>query len=410
MVTSTSVAFKRVTLEAQSGEDMTMDIRLPNVPELHELPEVGEAEGCIQCMQGSKLVLFITGKCHWACDYCPLSDTRRESPFMYANERRCSNFEEVIEEAKAMRATGAGITGGDPIMDFEHTLEGIRCLRNEFGPDFHMHMYTSIAFRSEWAVRLKEAGLDEIRFHLLDFKLKPYLEVIRASSNAGIFTGVEVPCPPDMEAEMFQLLEDLRDTGIHFLNLNELEITLGNQENMEVRGFNLSDGITAGAAGSSELAVRLKNRVRAAESSFPDPEDGELRDSYGFHLKYCTAVYKDAGQLRRRFLRRGEATISPHETLTDDGTLLFGAIYCSNEDAEDYIEELMHECGIPSSFLHHDMENSRIEIPLLLAEEIAGDVHSPVALVEVHPTHERMEMTLVWLNENRPTDYSNDGD
>ena len=109
--------------------------------------------------------------------------------------------------------------------------------------------------------------------------------MIRASSDAGIFTGVQVPCPPDMEEKMFQLLEDLRGTGVDFLNLNELEITLGNQENMEVRGFNLSDGITAGAAGSSELAVRLKNRVRAAESAIPDPEDGELRESYGFHLK-----------------------------------------------------------------------------------------------------------------------------
>ena len=192
--------------------------------------------------------------------------------------------------------------------------------------------------------------------------------------------------------------------------MNELEITLGNQENMEVRGFNLSDGITAGAAGSSELAVRLKNRVRAAESSFADPEDGELRESYGFHLKYCTAVYKDAGQLRRRFLRRGEATIAPHETLTDDGTLLFGAIYCSEEDAENHIRELMDECGIPSSFLHHDVENNRIEVPLLLAEEVAEEVHSPVALVEVHPTHERMEMTLVWLNDNRPNDFRVDDD
>lgn len=384
---------------------MAMEIRLPNIPDLHELPEVGEAEGCIQCMQGSKMVLFITGKCHWACDYCPLSDTRRESPYMYANERQCSNFDEVIEEAKAMNATGAGITGGDPIMDFEHTLEGIRRLRNEFGITFHLHMYTSIAFRPEWAEKLKEAGLDEIRFHLLDFTLEPYLEVLRKSSEAGLFTGVEIPCPPDMEDEMFQLLEDLRETGIHFLNLNELEITLGNQENMEVRGFNLSNGITAGAAGSSELATRLKNRVRAAESGIPDPEDGEIRGAYGYHLKYCTSVYKDAGQLRRRFLRRGEATLAPHETLTEDGTLLFGAIYCSSEDASEHIKEIMDVCGLPRTFIHHDEKNERIEIPLMLAEDIAEDVHSPIALVEVHPTHERMEMTLVWLNNHRPDDF-----
>ena len=71
---------------------------------------------------------------------------------------------------------------------------------------------------------------------------------------------------------------------------------------------------------------------------------------------------------------------------------------------------MIHECEIPSTFLHHDIENNRIEVPLLLAEEIAGEVNSPVALVEVHPTHERMEMTLVWLNENRPNDFRNHDD
>ena len=90
---------------------------------------------------------------------------------------------------------------------------------------------------------------------------------------------------------------------------------------------------------------------------------------------------------------------APHFNIDFEGALLkYGS------------EELIDECGVPSTFLHHDIENNRIEIPLLLAEEIAGDVHSPVALVEVHPTHERMEMTLVWLNENRPVDFSNDDD
>ena len=44
--------------------------------------ESGEAEGCVQCQKGRRL----SRKCHWGCDYCPLSDNRRESPDMFANE------------------------------------------------------------------------------------------------------------------------------------------------------------------------------------------------------------------------------------------------------------------------------------------------------------------------------------
>ena len=99
---------------------------LPQIRDIPETPDTSDCEGCIQCQMGSKLVLFITGHCHWRCDYCPLSETRREIDFMYANERPCESFDDVIEEARDMRATGAGITGGDPLMAKERSIEGIK--------------------------------------------------------------------------------------------------------------------------------------------------------------------------------------------------------------------------------------------------------------------------------------------
>ena len=201
---------------------MSVSLPLSQTESLPEAAEEGDSEGCIQCQMGSKLVLFITGNCHWRCDYCPLSETRRDIDHMFANERRCENFDEVIEEARAMRATGAGITGGDPLMARERTLEGIRALKAEFGPSFHLHMYTSIPFRVEWAAEFAEAGLDEIRFHFLDLNSGEYRDVIAACSDAGMETGVELPCEPDKEAELVQLLENLREFRINFLNLNEL--------------------------------------------------------------------------------------------------------------------------------------------------------------------------------------------
>ena len=161
---------------------MTFSVRLPNVPDLPEPAIADDTEGCIQCQMGSKLVLFITGHCHWMCDYCPLSENRREIDWMFANERRVEigDWDAVIEEARAMNATGAGITGGDPVMARERVLEACKILKNEFGDDFHLHMYTSIPFKAECARDFAEAGLYEIRFHFLDLEFEKYTETMAA--------------------------------------------------------------------------------------------------------------------------------------------------------------------------------------------------------------------------------------
>tara|TARA_B100001093_G_scaffold224852_2_gene215469 strand:+ start:21842 stop:22936 length:1095 start_codon:yes stop_codon:yes gene_type:complete len=361
-----------------------MTMSLPMATEI--LPaEAGEAEGCVQCQRGSKMVLFVTGKCHWGCDYCPLSDNRRESPDMFANERRCTTWDEVIEEGHAMNATGTGITGGDPMLDLEKSLEAVRQLKSAFGETHHVHIYTSIPFKAERAKDFGEAGLDEIRFHLLDGTVGKYLSVMQACRDADINVGVELPCEPDKENQLFALLDELDSSPVQFLNLNELEITVGNQENMDVRGFNLSGGITAAAEGSAELALRLK------EASQP----------LDFHLKFCSARFKDAGQLRARFRRRGQATLRPYEVLTNDDTIAFGAIPTDLDDAHDDIAELRREMGIAEGWIRYDAQHKRIELPLALAEELSEVVHVPVQLVEVHPTHDRLEVGLVHLNDHR---------
>ena len=171
---------------------------------------------------------------------------------MFANERRCSNFDEVIEEGRAMKATGTGITGGDPMLDFDKTVEAVKALKAAFGSEHHIHCYTSIPIKPEQATELGEAGLDELRFHLLDLSIERYLESVTAADKAGICVGIELPAEPDKEEKLLALLEELNDSPVQFLNLNELEITVGNQENMDVRGFNLAGGITAAEGCSAE--------------------------------------------------------------------------------------------------------------------------------------------------------------
>jgi pyruvate formate-lyase activating enzyme-like uncharacterized protein len=344
--------------------------------------EEGEAEGCIQCQEGKKMVLFVTGKCHWGCDYCPLSENRRESPDMFANERRCTNWSEVIEEARAMNATGTGITGGDPLLDVEKSIEAVSQLKQHLGTEHHIHMYTSIPFDVGLAQRFAEAGLDEIRFHLLDGRPTKYLRTMHACHEHGITVGVELPCEPDKEESLFSLIDELEDTPVSFLNLNELEITVGNQDNMDVRGFNLSSSMSAAAEGSAELALRLK----------------EAGKSKSFHIKFCTAQYKDAGQLRNRFKRRAEMTLRPYESLTEDDTIIFGAIPTALEDAHDDVEEIKLMCGLTDGWIRYDASEERIEIPVALAEELAEIFTVPVQVIEVHPTHERLEVSVIHLN------------
>ena len=155
------------------------------------------AEGCRHCIDGSKMVLFVTGRCGWNCYYCPVSLEKKGKDVIYANEGRVYTDDEIIAEAEAMDATGTGITGGDPLLDMDRTVHMIRLLKDRFGKGHHIHLYTA-TIDPEKAKRLQDAGLDEIRFHppesvwteMSSTRLRETVE------SLDIDVGVEVPALP----------------------------------------------------------------------------------------------------------------------------------------------------------------------------------------------------------------------
>jgi pyruvate formate-lyase activating enzyme-like uncharacterized protein len=179
----------------------------------------GYPEGCKLCMEGAKLVLFVTGICKKRCYYCPISKKRRGKDKTWANERLVRSDDDMIVEADRMRALGAGVTGGDPVLRLPRTIDYIKLLKAHFDP-FHVHMYTAHPLSIVELKRLKKAGLDELRFHFLEPSI---WKSIKNSARLGIETGIEIPAIPKSGGKIQKIARHLEEAGGSFLNLNELD-------------------------------------------------------------------------------------------------------------------------------------------------------------------------------------------
>ncbi|MBP1911621.1 radical SAM protein [Thermococcus stetteri] len=349
---------------------------------VRELPK-----GCQLCVRGEKLVLFTTGKCPRDCFYCPLSPWRRED-VVYANERPVKSVEDVIEEAKIQEAKGAGVTGGDPLARLDRTVEYIRVLKENFGKDFHVHLYTTGALATEKALsKLYDAGLDEIRFHPDLFNpnsklFKVEIENIKEAFDFDWDVGGEIPSIPGQLERMKWYAEFLDKHGAKFLNVNELEFSEMTLKTLLERGFQPVSDESSAIKGSLELGLEFL-------------EWGEENTSLSYHL--CTAKLKDAVQLRNRLRRMARNVAKPYMEITEEGTLRFGI--AEYEDLDELYRFLVEEAEVPAEWLHINREKKRIEMPeevaVELAEAVEGDVRFFV--VEEYPTFDRLEVERIPL-------------
>ncbi len=122
------------------------------------------SRGCELCARGAKMVLFVTGLCHRRCWYCPLSEERSGRDLAFANDRPVEGPEDILAEARLMGALGTSITGGEPLLVPDRVARFCTVLKEEFGEEHHIHLYTGMAPTRELLQPL--AGLvDEVRLH-----------------------------------------------------------------------------------------------------------------------------------------------------------------------------------------------------------------------------------------------------
>ena len=328
--------------------------------------------GCRICRQGAALVLFVTGRCERSCFYCPLSQERKGRDLVFADETRVEEIREILDEGRAIEALGTGITGGEPLAKLDYVLKCIRALKAAFGREHHIHLYTGMLPDKETLQRLREAGLDEIRFHppLEEWSSPgPLTETLREARSLGLLAGVEIPAVKEAPA----IVQAVKDADA-FLNINELEFSETNYAALAAEGFTPVE-LGCAALGSEETARRhfLKEDIRA---------------------HYCPSRYKDAVQLRERLLRRARHSARPFDCISPEGTIIHGSI----EGDTASILPILVDLGVPEDM--YCLRKGGIDIAAAILEDIAIDlkeIDCDLCLVERYPLQDGIVVERIHL-------------
>lgn len=327
--------------------------------------------GCVQCMKGEKLVLFVSGVCGHSCYYCPLSSKRKNVDKTWANEALVDSENDVVCEAKLCSARGAGVTGGDPLLRLTETARYIRLLKKEFGKKFHIHLYTSGDVITESILKeLEDAGLDEIRLHLReDYSL------INRCVGHKFDVGAEVPVVPGEYDELKKLIIYLERVGAKFLNLNELEMSELNFNEMVGRGLESNEDIFNTVMGSKELGLKLLEFAAANTKNL------------SVHL--CTSPVKNIYQYQNRLRRRAKNISKCFERIVDHCMIEKGIV--ETENREDTRLELIRILKLDEDEIYVNDDIKRIELSVKNAKK-AKKYGYVCAIVKVLPTTDSFDV------------------
>jgi len=335
------------------------------------------------------MVVLVTGLCSTKCYYCPLSFKKGGTDRIFADEWELENEKDtktLVREAELIEATGAGITGGDPLVVWRRTQRYITLLKEIFGNRFNIHLYTSALTNAEHLGDFVSIGLDEVRFHPLPqtwaaMEKNPIRHAINVMVNSPADVAIEIPVIPKMEKEILSLMTWADEHGVRWVNLNELEFSERNCEAFVTRGYTVKNDISAAVRGSQQTALKVLQAVQQKNLTL------------GVH--YCSVSFKDGVQLRNRLKRRADNIARSYDVITKEGTLIKGAIYPRKTSLRKLMTVLRETYRIPNHLSFVDKEKNRVEVAAWLLEKYAKKIVREgyeCFIVEEYPTADRLEV------------------
>ncbi len=218
----------------------------------------GVSPGCRLCGEGHWSCLFVNNRCNCQCFYCPTSQVDTSIP-----ETQGITFdkpENYIEYIKRFGFKGIGLSGGEPLLTFGTTIDFLSKIKKELGDSVYVWMYTNgTLLDEEKAIKLAEAGLDEIRFDLTatEYNTRNLKLALGKIPNVT----VEIPAIPEDIAQLKNMVIELDSLGVNYLNLHQMRLTPYNFKNLFNRNYTFLHGHKVTVLESELTALEIINFV-----------------------------------------------------------------------------------------------------------------------------------------------------
>ena len=229
------------------------------------------SRGCVACTGSCTSRSFaLTNNCHRDCWFC-FNPNQREFAYYCEHPFPWRRQLDLLAQEDAHPACVA-LTGGEPLLMPDEAC-AFFARAGELFPNAHLRLYTSgDLLDGALLARLREAGLDEVRFSVKQDDPPHVVEKVfsnMALARRAVPTVmVEMPVIPGTERQMQELLQRFEEVGVDGVNLLEFTYAMWNWEVYESLGLALKnppypvfyDYVYAGSLavqGSEELCLRL---------------------------------------------------------------------------------------------------------------------------------------------------------